>query len=160
MRVLFAALLLAGSSLHIPALAHDYSLGDLHIQHPWSRPLPPVAPTGAVYLDIENRGEHGDRLTGASTPIAGYVELHEHVHENGLMKMRQIDGLELAPGQSVEFTPGGYHVMLFDLKQPLTAGHEYPLTLIFQQAGEVEVMVKVQQDTTPKASAEGHHHHP
>lgn len=161
MRVHIVALLLAGSCFSLSATAHDYTAGDLHIQHPWSRALPPVAPTGAAYLAIENRGEHADRLTGAYTPIADHAELHEHVHVDDVMKMQEIDSVEIAPGESVEFTPGGHHVMLFGLKEPLAAGNEYPLTLIFERAGEVEVTVKVQQDASAEGGdgGHGHHHH-
>lgn len=158
MRLHLAALLLAGCSLSIPAVAHDFTAGDLHIQHPWSRALPPVAPTGAAYMVIENRGEDSDRLTGAHTPIAAHAELHEHVHRDDVMKMQEVDGVEIAPGSSVEFAPGGYHVMLFGLKKPLDAGTAYPLTLVFERTGEVEVTVNVQQDQPAEEHEGGHHH--
>ncbi|MFA5679466.1 MAG: copper chaperone PCu(A)C [Pseudomonas sp.] len=163
MRVLLSALLISGSFFSIPSLAYDYTAGDLHINHPWSRALPPVAPTGATYLTIENRGQQSDTLIGARTPVAGHTELHEHVHQNGLMKMQQIDSVEIAAGQSVEFRPGGHHVMLFDLKEPLVAGHDYPMTLIFERAGEVDVKVQVGESepavNQPAEQEHGHHHH-
>lgn len=163
MRFLLSALLVSASLSSVPSVAHEYSAGDLHIQHPWSRALPPVAPTGAAYLTIENRGEQSDTLLGASTPIAGHTELHEHVHQDDLMKMQQIDRVEIAPGESVEFSPGGHHVMLFELKEPLVAGHGYPMTLIFERAGEVEIEVRVNKDaasvTDDRQADHGHSHH-
>ena len=158
MRLHLAALLLAGSCLSIPPVAHEFTSGDLHILHPWSRALPPVAPTGAAYLVIENRGERSDRLTAAHTPIAAHAELHEHVHENDVMKMQEIDSVEIAAGGSVEFAPGGHHVMLFGLKEPLAAGGEYPLTLVFEHAGEVEVTVMVQGEGAADEGHPGHGH--
>lgn len=159
MRILLSALLASSTLLSIQSMAHDYTAGDLHIQHPWSRALPPVAPTGAAYMILENRGELADTLTGATTPIAGYTELHEHVHQDDLMKMQRIDSIELAPGEQVEFSPGGHHVMLFELKQPLVAGSRYPMTLVFERAGEVEVEVMVSKEPAAPAGHEHSHHH-
>ena len=164
MRVLLTALLVGGTLFSIQSMAHDYTQGDLHIQHPWSRALPPVAPTGAAYMKIENQGEESDTLIAASTPIAGHTELHEHVHQGDLMKMQRIDKVVIAPGEQVEFSPGGHHVMLFELKEPLVAGSKYPMTLTFERAGEVEVEVHVsgdaavQKDAAPH-SEHGHSHH-
>jgi len=157
MRFIHISLLLGAALLSTQSMAHDHGAGELHIDQPWSRALPPVAPTGAAYLSIENRGQHSDRLLAADTPIAGHAELHEHVHQDGLMKMQQIDSIEIAPGERVEFTPGGHHIMLFDLKQPLVAGSSYPMTLTFEQAGEVgiEVMVRGEED---KGQADDAHH--
>jgi len=158
MRFIHISLLLGTALFSAQSMAHDYTAGDLHIEHPWSRALPPVAPTGAAYLTIENRGQHSDRLLAADTPIAGHAELHEHVHEDGLMKMQQINDIEIAPGERVEFTPGGHHIMLFDLQQPLVAGHSYPLTLTFEQAGEVAIEVVVSADDANHAHVgDGHH---
>lgn len=161
MRVLLTALLVGGSLFSIQGMAHDYTQGDLHIQHPWSRALPPVAPTGAAYMKIENQGEESDTLIGASTPIAGHTELHEHVHQGDLMKMQRIDKVVIAPGEQVEFSPGGHHVMLFELKEPLVAGNRYPMTLTFERAGEVEVEVHVSKDAAVQEGAalhSGHEH--
>lgn len=154
MRVL-TTLLLSSTLLSPLAVAHDHVHADLDIQDPWSRALPPVAPTGAAYMVIENRGESDDSLKGAATPIAGYTELHEHVHEGDLMKMQRVENIVIAPGQQIEFAPGGYHVMLFELKEPLVAGNSYPMTLTFEQAGEIEVEVQVRKD--PAQGNAGHH---
>ncbi len=146
MRLTQFSLLLSAALLSVQALAHDFNAGNIHIDHPWSRALPPVAPTGAAYLTLENQGQQSDTLLSARTPIAGHVELHEHIHQDSLMKMQQIDSVTIAPGQRVEFTPGGNHIMLFELKQPLTDGDKYPMTLIFEQAGEVDIQVVVTAD--------------
>lgn len=165
MRHLLAATLATTALLSQPLLAHDYKLGDLHIDHPWSRAMPAVATTGAAYLVIRNSGENTDTLLSASTPAAGKTELHEHVHEDGLMKMRELPQVEIAAGEQVEFKPGGYHVMMFNLKQPLDAGTKFPLTLTFAIAGEIEVDVHVEDnggghsDHGNHSDSESHDHH-
>lgn len=163
MRVLLPALLIGASLFSISSSAHDYSVGDLHIKHPWSRALPPVAPTGAAYMTIENHGRQADTLTSAHTSIAGYTELHEHIHQDDVMKMQRIERVEIAPGGSVEFSPGGHHVMLFDLKEPLVAGQRYTMTLVFARAGELEVEVQISKEAIPAAEQQqtehGHAHH-
>ena len=137
------------SLLALPlAQAHDYQLADLHIDHPWSRAMPPNAPAGAAYFLVENRGNSEDRLVAVSTPRAGKSELHSHVHENGLMKMVHVPAVDVAAGAQVEFSPGGYHVMLFQLNQPLQAGDRFPLTLQFEKAGSIEVEVQVQEGSS------------
>lgn len=84
---------LLGLTLLLPTLlvqAHEYEAGQLHIDHPWSREMPPVAPTAAAYFVIHNKGSEADRLLSVSTPVAGKAELHEHVHADGVMKMQQV----------------------------------------------------------------------
>lgn len=152
-----AAAALFASLLAVPALAHDFTAGDLFIDHPWSRAMPPNAVTGAAYLRIENRGETPDKLLGAETAAAAYTELHEHIHQDGLMKMQQVQTLAIEPGQTVEFQPGGYHIMLFNLQQPLVAGEDFQMTLEFEQAGTVEVTVNI-EDGAP--ATHEHHHAP
>lgn len=155
------SLLLIGCALAQLVNAHEFEAGELHIAHPWSRALPPVAPTGAAYLQISNHGDQVDTLLGADTPVAEKVEIHEHVHADGLMKMQRVDRLEVAPGDTLSFQPGAYHLMLFNLKQPLNAGEQFPLTLHFAVAGDVDVVVKVQAEDEPPAPAAGseHMHH-
>lgn len=158
MRLTQLSMLLGATLLGAQALAHDFTAGDMHIIHPWSRALPPVAPTGAAYLVLENKGEQTDRLISATSPIARRVELHEHIHQDGLMKMQQIDSVEIAPGAEVEFKPGGHHFMLFDLQQPLTDGSSYPMTLNFEHAGKVDVEVKVTGEAAAAPSSADHDH--
>jgi copper(I)-binding protein len=153
--LLIAALL----SPSLFANAHDYSVGNLHIEHPWSRAMPPVAPTAAAYFVVHNKGSDADRLLSASTPVAGKAELHEHIHADGLMKMQQVQGVEIPAGGEVKFEPMGYHVMLFNLKQQAKDGERFPLTLTFEKAGAVEVEIAVQADAPESADhAEKHHH--
>ena len=129
------------------------------VKQPWSRAMPPTAPTGAVYFVLHNPAGMADRLIGASTPRAEKAELHQHVHENGLMRMRQVDAVSLEPRGRVIFEPGGYHVMLFGLKQPLVAGDRFPITLHLETAGDVTTEVQVLEQAPAAASHDGHPQH-
>jgi hypothetical protein len=127
----------------LPALAHDYSFGPLRIAHPWSRPAPPQAPA-AVYFTLKNTGKLDDKLLSVSTPAAGDAMLHQNLNLSGTMQMRPLEaGVALPAGGTVEFKPGGLHVMLVDIKKPLKDGEFFPLTLLFAHAGKVTVKVAV-----------------
>ncbi|WP_027909972.1 copper chaperone PCu(A)C [Pseudomonas sp. URMO17WK12:I4] len=152
-KLALAAALLATSLL---ANAHEYEVGQLHIDHPWSREMPPVAPTAAAYFVVHNKGDAYDRLLTVETPVAGKAEIHEHAHVNGMMKMQQVQNVVIPAGGEVKFAPMGYHVMLFNLKQQAQAGDRFPLTLTFEKAGPVTVEVAVQKD---EPAAEGGHEH-
>ncbi|MNC17203.1 hypothetical protein D3C75_650760 [compost metagenome] len=128
----------------LPSFAHEYKVGELTIDHPWSRELPPNAPAGAAYFTLHNQGAEADRLIAASSPRAQKSELHTHLQQDGMMKMVQIPGVDIPAQGEVVFQPGGNHVMLFGLSQPLTAGEQFPLTLEFEKAGKVDVQVKVE----------------
>ncbi|CCD85787.1 conserved protein of unknown function [Bradyrhizobium sp. ORS 285] len=125
--------------------AADIKAGDLVIAQPWSRATPGGAKTGAGYLTIENKGAAPDRLVAASADVAGKVEVHEMAVTNGVMTMRPLDkGLVIEPGKTVALAPGGYHLMMMDLKSPLKQGDKLPLTLEFEKAGKVAVTLDVQ----------------
>ncbi len=137
------------------SFAHDYTAGELHIAHPWARALPPNAPTGAVYFVIHNTGQTEDRLIGAATPRAAEAGLHTNVQLGEVIKMQHLDSIGIPAGAEVKFAPGGNHLMLFGLKQPLVAGERFPLTLQFEKAGKVEVEVAIETD----AGADEHANH-
>lgn len=140
------------------AQAHEYHFGELHIDHPWALASPPGVPNGAVYLVLHNRGAADERLLGADTPAAAKAEVHEHVHQGGLMKMRKVEGdVTIVAGGELALQPGGYHLMLFGLKQPLEDGKRFPLTLHFEKAGDLQVEVAVQKEA-PVAAATEHQH--
>ncbi|WP_409334771.1 copper chaperone PCu(A)C [Bradyrhizobium neotropicale] len=129
----------------VPAQAEDIKAGDLVINQAWSRATPSGAKVAGGYLTIENKGSSPDRLVGASGDIAGKLEVHEMATENGVMKMRPLDkGLAIEPGKTVKLAPGGYHLMMFDLKQPLKQGDKVPVTLEFEKAGKVTLSLDVQ----------------
>lgn len=88
------------------------------------------------------------RLVAAESPVAGVVEIHEMAMEKDVMKMRQIPGLDLAAGRTMELKPGGYHVMLMDLKQPLKGGENVPITLVFEDAAKQRFTQEVSAPVT------------
>lgn len=127
------------------ANAHDYTVGSLHIEHPWSRATPKGAKVGAGYLVVENRGSTADRFISVSADFAGRTELHEMAVTDGVMRMRPLaSGVEIAPGMTAKFEPGGLHVMFLDLKRPLEKGERVKATLHFEKAGAVEVVFVVE----------------
>jgi hypothetical protein len=129
----------------VPSRAEEVKAGDLIITQAWSRATPGGAKTGGGYLTIENKGSAPDRLIGGSADVAGKVEVHEMATNNGVMTMRSLDkGLVIEPGKTVKLAPGGYHLMLFDLKSPLKQGDKVPLTLDFEKAGKVKLSLDVE----------------
>ena len=136
---------LAASLFATSASAEDIKAGDLVISQAWSRATPNGARIGGGYLTIENKGTAADRLVGGSGDIAGRVEVHEMAVNNGVMTMRPLDkGLAIEPGKTVKLAPGGYHLMMFDLKGPLKQGDKVPVTLEFEKAGKVTLSLDVQ----------------
>src|SRR6185295_10391601 len=138
----FAALFaVLGASAH----AQEIKAGDLVITQPWSRATPGGAKIAGGFLTIENKGAAPDRLIGGSGDIAGKVEIHEMAMNNGVMTMRPLDkGLAIEPGKTVKLAPGGYHLMMFDLKGQLKQGDKVPVTLQFEKAGKVQLTFDVQ----------------
>lgn len=128
-----------------PLRAEEVKAGDLVITQAWSRATPNGAKIAGGYLTIENKGAAPDRLIGGSGDIAGKVEVHEMAMNNGVMTMRPLDkGLTIEPGKTVKLAPGGYHLMLMDLKGPFKQGDKVPFTLEFEKAGKVTLSFDVQ----------------
>ena len=129
----------------MPASAHDYQVGDLKIDHPWTRVTPGGAKVAGGFMKITNTGKQADRLIGGSLVTAGKLEIHETTFENNVMRMRLMDkGLEIKPGETVELRPGSYHVMFMDMRSGLIAGERVKGTLVFDKAGTVEVEYRIE----------------
>lgn len=136
-----SALLASG----LPVVAHEFKVGALRIDHPWSRATPGGTKVGAGYVEITNTGTEPERLTGGSTAAADKFELHTSETVDGIAKMRPAtEGIEIPPGSTVALAPGGTHAMLVGLKKPLKEGEKFVVTLIFEKAGKVEVQFKVE----------------
>ncbi len=151
--------LLVVALLSAEAFAHGVSKGDLLIDHPYAVPsLKGVANGSAYFRGIKNKGDKPDRLLTASTPVAERVEVHRMVTEAGVMRMREVAGIDLPPGAITSLRHGGeYHLMLMNLKQPLKDGDRFDLTVNFERAGAQTVKVWVQ---TPRdASQDNQHKH-
>jgi periplasmic copper chaperone A len=140
-----ASSLLAFALFATPLRAEEIKAGDLVITQAWSRATPGGAKIGGGYLTIENKGSAADRLVGGSADVADKVQVHEMAMKNGVMTMRPLDkGLAIEPGKTVKLSPGGYHLMLMDLKGPLKQGDKVPVTLEFERAGKVKLSLDVQ----------------
>jgi periplasmic copper chaperone A len=127
------------------AYAQAVKVGDLQIDHPWSRATPAGTKVGAGYLVITNNGTSPDRLIGGSSPTAGKIEIHEMAMKDNVMTMRPVTGgLPIEPGKSVTLAPGGYHLMFVNLKSSLKQGSKLKATLEFEKAGKVDVTFDVQ----------------
>ncbi len=142
-----AAALLVTALLSNLAAAADYTLGDLTIHKPWARASIGQAQAGAAYLTVMNKGSLPDRLIAAEGTVANRVELHTHMMDGGVMRMRPVKAIEVAPGEPAVLKPGGLHVMLMGLKAPLVKGESFPLTLVFEKAGRIEVDVPICEGT-------------
>lgn len=141
----FASISLVLALLTAPAIAEEVKAGDLVITQAWSRATPGGAKIASGYLTIENKGAAPDRLIGGTGDVAPKVEVHEMATKDGVMTMRPLDkGLVIEPGKTVKLAPGGYHLMLMDLKGPLKQGDKVPLTLEFEKAGKVKLSLDVQ----------------
>ncbi|MBF8754446.1 copper chaperone PCu(A)C [Pseudomonas guariconensis] len=155
--LVLAVLLLPGAF----ANAHEYTVGDLHIAHPWSLELPPNAPNVAAYFVVHNNGQQDDRLLSVDSPITDDAQLHEHAKTaDGLMKMQQVPSVAVPAGKNLTFAPSAYHVMLMQPKERsmLTDGKRFPLTLHFEKAGDITVEVAVQKHPPADQQGQAHTH--
>ena len=135
----------AAALVIVPAFAHDtFHVGSIEISGGFSRATLPNAPVGGGYITIINTGNEDDTLIGASSPVAENVQLHQMKMEGDVMKMNEMpDGIPVPAGQTVALEPGGMHLMMMGLKEPLVEGAVVPLTLTFAKAGTVEVNLVV-----------------
>ena len=138
-RFTFMIAMLATFSI-VSAQAEDITVGRLKISSPWVRATPKGAPVGGGYMIISNGGDTSDRLIDGTSDASNRCEIHEMRMDNGVMKMRPVaGGIEIKPGQTIEFKPGGYHVMFVGLKKPFERGQHVKATLHFEKAGNVAV---------------------
>lgn len=141
-----AALGLAAALLSTTASAHDYKVGALEIDHPWSRATLPGAKVAAGYLTVKNGGAEADRLIAVSATISGKGEVHEMTVKDGVMTMRPLaGGVEIPAGGEVKLEPGSYHIMFLELKEPAVEGVKFQGTLTFEKAGTVDVEFSVEK---------------
>ncbi len=136
MRHLFLAAALFAAA---PAIAQTPAVT---VENPWARATTPSAKAGGIFLTLHGSAA-ADRLVSAATPVAGMAEIHRTVEQDGVMKMLPIDGIDVAPGATVEFKPGGLHIMLMGLKQQLKPGDTFPVTLTFAKAPPITATVTV-----------------
>ena len=160
-RTAFFVAAVLGALATSAALAHDYTVGSLKIEHPWARATPKGASVGGGYMKITNSGTAPDRLVGGSSDISKSFEIHEMKMEGGVMKMRPVaGGIEIKPGETITLDPSGYHVMLVDLKKQLMQGERFKATLEFAKAGKVEVDFAIEGMGAKSAGSDHDHDMP
>lgn len=139
---IFLSLLLLFS---LCANANEYKAGNITVHQPWARG---GASMMAGYLKLNNQGK-ADRLLSARSQISEVVELHQHTNDNGVMRMRKIQGIELPAKQNIELKPGGLHLMFIRLKKPLQDGERFMVTLEFEKTAPLQVEFKVDSKAQP-----------
>lgn len=146
-RALTAALLSLSTSVHAHA-------GQITIEEPFARAPAASSQVAGVFMTVRNSGTTADALIGVETPIAARAELHTHVMDGDIMRMRQVEAIDLPSGEIVRLQPGGLHVMLIGLQRPLRQGEAFPLTLSFAKAEKmtIEVPVKSPAEMPPMPS--------
>ena len=138
------------------AVAHEYTAVGIKIVHPWTRATPPGATTAVAYVKISNTGQTPLRLIGGTTPVAARVEIHDMSMDGGVMRMRPVPGVDIAPGSTVEFKAGGLHLMLVGLNRQLMQEDLVPLTLQFANGAKVSIELYVEG----MGAGGGDHDHP
>ena len=124
------------------------------INDAWVREVPPGSSVSAAYMTIQNKGSD-DKLIAISSDVSESAELHtSKVDDNGVASMEMVKVLEIPSGNTVEFKPGGMHIMLIGLNESLVGKESIDLTLDFSEAGEMQIVVPVK-----KSAGESHHHH-
>jgi copper(I)-binding protein len=123
--------------------ADSITVGDITASKAWARASTGAGRPGGAFLTIANTGTAGDQLVAAETPAAGKAELHTHIMDKNVMKMRQVMAIDIPGGGMTMLKPGSFHVMLFKLKNMLKEGDMFPLTLTFKKAGKATIMVHV-----------------
>ena len=138
-----------------------HSMAAMKVTNGWIRATPPNAKMGAAYLTVMNHQDQADDLIGASSPLAEVVEIHNVKEENGMMKMYPLDSLEVPAKGTATLKPGGYHIMLINLKQAPKLGELHTLTLKFRQAPDLIVELPVQHEAIYRGNDKSsiHHHH-
>ena len=145
MRVKHLSSLLALGLWVLSGTVYAGAADEVAIEGSYVRAVPPGQPNSAAFMQIDNRGSAAHALVGGSSPAAKVVELHTHTMEGGMMRMRQVEKIDVPAGGSVSLQPGGFHVMLIGLKQKLVPGTEIPLTLKYEDGSEVTVSAPVKK---------------
>ncbi len=142
-KVLFTSLLVGGLVFAQPKV---------EVKDAWVRAVPPTSKMSAAYMIIENKGKEADRLVDAKNNLSEITEIHETVEG----KMRRVKAIEIPAGGKVELKPGGYHIMLINLKKPLKEGDKVELVLRFEKSGEVKVEAPVRKGMEKEHMHHGH----
>lgn len=141
-------------------LASHIALADVNVESAYIRAVPPGQMNSAAFMQLKNQGADDISLVAAKSQIAKNVELHTHIHDNGVMRMRQISEITLPAGEAVTLQPGGMHIMLIGLTQNLSAGENIKLSLEFSDGSTQALEVPVQAIMTMEKAGSMMHKHP
>lgn len=160
LRVIHSSALTAVLALTpLSALAAD-AAGDIEVIAPYARAVPPVVPNSAAFMTLKNAGTGDRQLVAVSSPAAQTVELHTHINDEGVMRMRRVEAIAVPANGMTELKPGGLHIMLLGLHQPLKPGDQIGLTLQFADGSSESLSIPVRDIRSGgKMPAQDHHHH-
>ncbi len=136
------ALLAAALAAPAKPRAQGAATGEVSATAPWTRAAG-EGRTGAGFMTLRNAAAAPDRVVSATSPAARRVELHTHIREGDIKRMRPVPAIELPSGQEVRLAPGGPHLMLIGLTRPLREGERVPVTLVLERGGRLEVALEV-----------------
>lgn len=150
MKKTFLALGVIGALAATPLAAHHAGevvvQGDIAAGHGWAYENTEMAHAVEVYFTVTNTGDEADRLTAASVDFAERTEIQAQVlGEDGVLKTRSIDALEVAPGQTLAFQPGGMRLVLMSVQRQFDHGQHFDLTLAFERAGTMEIEILIEE---------------
>lgn len=141
-RIAAALFAVAVMNLSLPAFADESGHG-IKVVDAWAKASLAGTTNGAAFVTVSNGTDKADRIVGAESPVAAKTELHTHLMNDGVMKMRPVEAVDLPAGETAKMEPGGLHVMLLGLTEPLTEGATFPVTLILENAGPIQAEVTV-----------------
>jgi copper(I)-binding protein len=138
--ILFTAMVFAADP-------HEVRAGRIVVSDAWTRPAAAGMPMGVAYFVVRNGGASADTIVAATTPAAARVEFHQTTLADGMSRMRPLREIAVPAGATIAIAPGGIHLMLVELVAPLSAGTRVPLTLVFRNAGKVQISLAVEART-------------
>jgi len=159
MRTFMTAFLCAAFLVASHADADQTKNNGIMVEESWARATAGPAKAGAAYFTVANMGEETDRLVAVKSELAKRTEIHNHLMEDGVMKMRHVDAVEVAPGTPTVLQPGGLHIMFMGLHKPFVKGETLPMTLVFEKAGEIDIEFVVQGVGAKSIQHNGHDGH-
>ena len=139
--------------------AHEFAQKNITVDHPWSKPTPPLSEYGVAYFNVSNSGQADDILLEIKIPdeIAKSASIHDVIHDGEMMRMREVtSGKKIPAGGTIKFQPGGSHIMLEGLPKPLKLEDKFTIELVFTNAGNVPVEIWVED--APQQSDKHHNH--
>ncbi len=127
----------------MPMMAQANSADQIEVKHAYVREVPPTAMATAAFMTLKNNGDHAILLTKADSRAAKIVQLHTHIHDNGVMKMRQVPNIRIPAHGETKLQPGGYHIMLIQPVKPLKQGNQVKITLTFDDGSHKTITAPV-----------------